>query len=415
MIYTRDRSIELGSKSFFYSFIHRFFFSRSKYEDFLFAFICTQNITRFLFGASSALFILTAHPIFTHLFWVDLLLVGSAFIILLLLFGEYLPRLIGLRFPQTTYAVSAPLASVFLIATFPIILINFKILKLIFGDIHLDHLMEPMTKSKQEIFEMIHKSRVESRISTDEKRLIESVLTFKDRIAREIMVPRVELFILSSETTIRDAAKLIDEEGFSRIPIYEDTVDNIVGVVMYKDLIKKYMEYEKTKEESILDAPVKSIQKAVFYIPETKKISVLLQEFRKKQVHLAIIVDEYGGTEGVVTIEDILEEIVGEISDEYDEEEELFLQKKEGYWIVDPRMSIIDAEEQLGVKIPQEGDYDTIGGYIFHSTGTIPRKGLVIHQENFDLEILSSDERRVEKVMIKSRNPLDKESEDHDS
>ncbi|MEX2304566.1 MAG: hemolysin family protein [Waddliaceae bacterium] len=411
-MYTRDMSLELSNKSFFYGFLHRFFFTQAKYEDFLFAFICTQNITRFLFGSTAILFIFSAHPLFSNLFGLDLLITGSFFVIISLFFGEYLPRLIGLRHPQTTYILIAPIASLFLLAAFPIIWISIKFLKLIFGDIHLDHLKEPMTRTKQEIYEMIHKSRVESHISNEEKRLIESVLTFKDRIAREIMVPRVELFILSSETSIREAAKLIDEEGFSRIPIYEETVDNIVGVVMYKDLIKQYMEYEKTQNNSILDAPVKSIQKSVFYIPETKKISILLQEFRKKQVHMAIIVDEYGGTEGVVTIEDILEEIVGEISDEYDEEEELFIEKKEGHWIVDPRMSIIDAEEQLGIKIPQEGDYDTIGGYIFHSTGTIPPKGLVIHQENFDLEILNSDERRVEKVLIKRRSAADDERED---
>jgi CBS domain containing-hemolysin-like protein len=132
----------------------------------------------------------------------------------------------------------------------------------------------------------------------------------------------------------------------------------------------------------------------------------LLQEFRKKQVHLAIVVDEYGSTEGIVTIEDILEEIVGEIEDEYDEEEALFISQPDGSWIVDARMSLLDVEEQLGIVIPQEGDYDTVGGYIFHQAGSIPSKGFVIKHDDFTLEILRSTDRFVEKVKLK---PIKKE------
>ena len=129
-------------------------------------------------------------------------------------------------------------------------------------------------------------------------------------------------------------------------------------------------------------------------------LQYLLQEFRKKQVHMAIVVDEYGGTEGIVTIEDILEQIVGEIADEYDEDEEMFFAQNDGSWIVDARMNILDAEEQLGILVPQDGDYDTIGGYIYHRAGTIPSKGFVIKHDDFELEVLRSSERCVEKVRI---------------
>ncbi|MFQ5729960.1 MAG: hemolysin family protein, partial [Waddliaceae bacterium] len=261
---------------------------------------------------------------------------------------------------------------------------------------------EPLTQTKREIIDIIQKTKLRPELNLHEKKLIESVLRFKDRIAREVMVPRVDVFSLSAETPIHEAVKLIDEEGYSRIPIYKNTVDNIVGVLMYKDVLNKFMEYrEKDNDPSILGAPIETIQKSVLYTPETKKISNLLLEFKKKQVHLAIVVDEYGGTEGIVTIEDILEEIVGEIEDEYDEEEELYFAQHNGSWIVDARMSILDAEQQLGIIIPQEGEYDTIGGYIFHRAGSIPSKGFVIHQEEFEMEILRSDERRVERVRIK--------------
>ena len=171
---------------------------------------------------------------------------------------------------------------------------------------------------------------------------------------------------------------------------------------MYKDVLAKYMEYARKGDKAVLQSPISTLVKNVIYTPETKKISQLLQDFRKQQLHLAIIVDEYGGTEGIVTIEDILEEIVGDISDEYDQEEALFIPLSEGGWLIDSRMSILDIEEQLGIEIPQDGDYETIGGYIFHETGTIPEKGLMILKPEFELEVIRSNDRRVEKLRIKS-------------
>jgi putative hemolysin len=268
--------------------------------------------------------------------------------------------------------------------------------------IYFDHLYEPEAQTKQEIIDIIQEAQLSPGINRHDKKLIESVLSFRDRIVREIMVPRVDVFSLPADTPIKEALILIAAEGYSRIPIYRNTIDEIVGVVMYKDIFNKFREYEeKEHEAAILQAPIETIRKSVLFTPETKKISNLLQEFRKKQVHLAIVVDEYGGTEGIVTIEDILEEIVGDIADEYDEAEALFLPQHDGSWILDARMSIFDAEETLGIKIPQEGDYDTIGGYVFHCAGAIPTKGFVIHQDEFELEILDSNERVVEKVRIK--------------
>ena len=129
-----------------------------------------------------------------------------------------------------------------------------------------------------------------------EKKLIVSVLSFRNRIVREIMVPRVNVFSLSADTKIKDAAEILEEEGYSRVPVFKDSVDNIVGILMMKDLVTKYSEYtEKSNNAEILESPISTIQKPPLYTPETKKISELLQEFRRKQVHIAIVVDEYGG------------------------------------------------------------------------------------------------------------------------
>jgi CBS domain containing-hemolysin-like protein len=290
-----------------------------------------------------------------------------------------------------------------MVAIFPLSFIFLKFSYAFAKTIYFNPLSETTSEAKQEIMEIIEESNFTATLDPHDKKLIEGVMDFKDRIAREIMVPRVDIFSLSDDTTIEQAAVLIYNEGYSRIPIYKHTMDNIIGVLMYKDVLAKYMEYSRTQDIKILQAPISSLVKNVLYTPETKKISHLLQEFRKKQVHLAIIVDEYGGTEGIVTIEDILEEIVGDIADEYDQSEEsLFIALPEGGWLVDARMTILDIEEQFDIEIPQDGDYDTIGGYIFHETGNIPAKGFILTKPNFELEVIRSNDRRVEKLRIKA-------------
>lgn len=255
--------------------------------------------------------------------------------------------------------------------------------------------------SVETLSDLIHEISEGNLLSEHDRKLFKSVLTFRDRIVREVMVPRVDLFCLPDSCTIREAAVAMQKEGYSRVPVYKNTQDHIVGVLLYKDIFAKYMQYEANQSaKEFLDGPVEELAKNVLYTPETKKLSLLLQEFRKKQMHLAVVVDEYGGTAGVVTIEDILEEIVGEIADEYDETEVLVFPTGRGAWIVDGRINLLDLAEDTGIKVPQEGEYDTMAGYVFFRLGTIPKKGVVLHHDNFDIEILSSGDRFVEKVKI---------------
>lgn len=414
-IHKRDskKQIDAAGNWFFYRPFHQYFFPKSEYEGLFFATVCAQNISRFCYAASAVIFLL-ATPLFDSnstisspeysdfsTFWI--ILSGIAFLLISFIFGEYLPRILGMRIPEKVLRMCTPFASIFMFLAFPITYIFLKISQSFSRTIYFDQLHEPEAQAKQEIIDIIEDAQLSPGINRHDKKLFESVLSFRERIAREVMVPRVNMFSLASTTTIKDAATLIAAEGYSRIPVYKNTVDEIVGVVMYKDILHKYCEFqEKGNDLSVLLAPIETIQKNVLYTPETKKISILLQEFRKKQVHLAIVVDEYGGTEGIVTIEDILEEIVGDIADEYDIEEAQFTVQPDGSMIVDARMSIFDAEELLGIDIPQEGDYDTIGGYVFHCAGTIPAKGFTIHQDAFELQVLGSNERVVERVKIKS-------------
>jgi putative hemolysin len=290
----------------------------------------------------------------------------------------------------------------FIICAFFVCIIVFLSLRTRFGHKlrkKLSYYSQPEPKEK--LLELIEHSGNGSMLNEHDKKLLLAVLNFRDRIVREIMVPRVSLFCISHDCTIREAALLLEREGYSRVPVYKNTQDQIVGILMYKDVLSKYKEYEtRANDPKILDMSVETIMKSALYTPETKKLSLLLQEFRKRQVHIAVVVDEYGGTAGVVTIEDILEEIVGEIADEYDEEQSLYQRGPAGSWIVDGRMNLLDLGEELGIKIPQKGDYDTVAGYVFYQLGTIPKKGVVLHHDTFQLEILSSGDRFVEKVKI---------------
>lgn len=397
---------------FFYRRLHTHIFPKQQWEALYFAMTCAQNLCRFCFAFSAIILFMKIYPdgldaiLDGNISPINLIWIIPLFFLFLLfsfLLADYLPRILGNRFPQIMFQLSAFISSIFLTLALPISYIFLTFSERLSRTVYFNHFHEPTARAKQEIIQLIEDSQVSPTLDIEDKKLIESVLQFKERIAREVMVPRVNVFSLPHDTTIKEAIKLLEKEGYSRIPIYKNTVDNIVGVLMYKDLMAKYMEYEKNnKDQRIIEAPIETIQKNVLYAPETKKISALLQEFRKKQVHMAIIVDEYGGTEGIVTIEDILEEIVGEIEDEYDDEAELFAPQADGSWTVDAHMSILDIEEQLAIKIPQEGEYDTIGGYIFHCAGAIPTKGFIIHRDDFEIEILQSNDRCVEKVKLRA-------------
>lgn len=394
--------------SFFYVFFHRIFFKRFQFEMLIFSSTLGENLARLGYVASAVTGLLYFEGGITTATWV---IVCIILLFLILLIGDFFPRLWAIWSPENALSQSLPFASFFLYLSFPFSFLFLKLFQLALGSRKEASLGDPLEEMRESMVQILRAANVKEKLNSADKKLIESVVKFKERIVREVMVPRVNLFLLEAEITVREAAQELMTEGYSRIPVYRETIDNIIGVLMFKDVLQLYMDcLEGKKDQAVLNAPIENFTKNVFYTPETKKVAQLLQEFRTKQMHMAIVVDEYGGTEGVVTMEDILEEIVGEIADEYDiGEERLFTtQPGGGAWIVDARMSILDAEENFKIHIPQEGEYDTIGGYIFHKIGSIPQKGLRIHHEDFDLEILSSSERSVEKVRI---TPLKDEEE----
>lgn len=253
---------------------------------------------------------------------------------------------------------------------------------------------------REQILEWLESVGDASFLEPGEHQLLLSMVSFKDRITREIMVPRLNLFAIPVDSTIEEALQLCSEERYSRIPVYKETIDEIIGLLYLKDLLVFLA--EKKNEKFFLDKKqtVSSLVQPALFTPETKKISHLLQEFRAKKTHLAIVINEYGGTEGVITIEDILEELVGEIADETDLAERAPYTKTSSGWIIEGTMNILDLEKDLGISLPQNTEYDTLGGFIFHRAGTIPEKGWCLHLDDFEIKVLNSNARSIKKVQI---------------
>lgn len=393
--------------------VRNFLWPRAQLEATHFLLLCTLNLLRFAYAVSVVTWLWVAflppfHPVDRAPDLHEWIVTAAALLALFsigFVLGDYVPKAIATKYPKIVLRITANLAMLYVLLCFPISWPLFAISRRI---VKLEGFPAPVG---HEFLEMIEDLNVTSKFDAHDKKLIESVVDFRHKLAKEVMVPRVDVFSLPGKTPIREATRLLDPEGYSRIPVYDTSIDEILGVLMQKDLLRKFMESEASGDTTILDAPLETIVKEVIFTPETKRISLLLQEFRSKKVHMAIVVDEYGGTEGIVTIEDILEQIVGEIADEYDQEEALFVPNAEGGWIVDARMSILDVEDMLEVIIPEEGDYDTLAGFVFHCAGSIPPKGFVIHRDNLELTVLSSNDRMVEKVWLKPTQNDDSEGD----
>lgn len=388
--------------------LHRFICRDTQPDFFFFSILVSRYIfliAYILLYSASLLGSLSLIHYFSEFAWLNSLEIlrffGFCFVLIasVIIFSDILPRIWAHYSPNSLLKFIATPASFFLLLLSPITLPLCRLIKLTSPHIAFSSLSTP----QNEFVDFLSDVHNESPFSEIDKRLILSALHFRNRITREIMRPRVGLFCISEDLTLSQAAELLQQEGYSRVPVYRGTIDSIVGVLFYKDVLSRYVAATQSPEdrERLLSMPIKTLLKKVFYCPETKKISSLLQEFRKKQTHIAVVVDEYGGTSGLVTIEDILEEIVGEISDEYDDQETLFQPAATGGgWIVDARMNLLDVEEEIGIKIPQEEDYDTIAGYVFYRIGSIPQAGLVLHHDNFEIEVLKSNDRMVQEVRI---------------
>jgi CBS domain containing-hemolysin-like protein len=234
----------------------------------------------------------------------------------------------------------------------------------------------------------------ESVIEDEEKEMIASIFEFGETLAREVMVPRIDVEAVSVDTPMLDALDVILRAGHSRIPVHTHSIDNIAGILYAKDLLR-YLRDGRT------DVPLGKILRPAYFIPESKKVDELLQELQQRKVHMAVVVDEYGGTAGLVTIEDLLEEIVGEIQDEYDAEEPAVEATGDQEYLFDARVALDEVNKLLGVELPTEGG-DTLGGFIYSQLGKVPAVGDTIDFEDVRVEVLSVAGRRIKQVRVSS-------------
>jgi len=257
--------------------------------------------------------------------------------------------------------------------------------------------------TEEEIQEIIDASEEEGLINPEENEMIRSIFALSDTVVREIMVPRTDMASVSVDTSVGEVLKTIITCGHSRIPVYDGTVDNITGLLYAKDLLK----YWGMSDASL---NIKRIMRTPYFIPETKNLEELLQEFKRKRVHIAIVIDEYGGTSGLVTIEDLLEQIVGDIQDEYDLEEDWLVEEPDGSVLVDARLPIEELEEHFSIEIERD-KFDTVAGLIFHLTGRIPKVGEEIENGTLRMTVLEGGERNIRKVRVVRRAGASEETE----
>jgi putative hemolysin len=232
------------------------------------------------------------------------------------------------------------------------------------------------------------------------RELLHSIIEFSDTVIREIMVPRTDMIAIEVDSSADDVLRTIVEARHSRVPVYEGTIDHVLGVLHVKDLFHHLAHPEQARAAAF---DLRKEARPTFYVPEIMKISELLREFQRRKTHMAIVVDEYGGTAGVVTLEDIIEEIVGDIQDEYDVDEKQFRVVGDDKIIADGRVSIWDLGKALSVEFPSDADYETLAGFLVSRAGHLPRTGAVITWGNLRFTVKEADEKRVGTVEIETR------------
>ena len=231
----------------------------------------------------------------------------------------------------------------------------------------------------------------EGLIEGEERRLLQSIVDFGDTLVREVMTPRPDIVAIRDTATVGDVRAMFREQEYSRFPVYKDSLDNIAGFVFVKDLVVL-----STADD---ERPVATLLRPAVFVPETKRVPELLKQFQRQQTQCAIVVDEYGGTAGLVTIEDLLEEIVGEIRDEYDVESEPIVDEGRGRWLFSGKANIDEVIQRLDVEIEREG-FETVGGYLLSHLGRVPAVGEIFEMDGLTVEVLDAERRRINKVRM---------------
>lgn len=309
-----------------------------------------------------------------------------------LVFGELVPKRLAMKYSEKIAFSSVGIIKAISVVASPFV----KLLTLSTNAVSKIFKItenEEEVVTEEEIRMMIDVGEEKGVIGVAAKEMLNNVFEFNDKIVSEIMVPRTEVFALDKELTIKEVIDILSEDTrYSRVPVYEETIDNIVGIVYIKDiLLSKKDENRKIKE----------LMKKAYYVPETITVDKLFEEMRKNKKQISIVIEEHGGTSGIVTMEDILEEIVGEIYDEYDTSENKVVELDSNTYLIDGSLAIYDLEKIFDIEIP-EGDYDTISGYLIDLLGRIPKpkENIIIETEQLDFKVEKVKNKKIVQVKV---------------
>jgi len=257
-------------------------------------------------------------------------------------------------------------------------------------------------EKQEEILSVVERGKMEGVVDAEEMEMIENVLELSDTTAEEIMTPRTDVIAVKADDDLQTILKTISEAGHSRIPVYEKNIDNIIGLIYAKDLLDQVGKTDG-------DFNLRDKMRKAYFVPETKPLRALLHEFQNQKLHIAVVLDEYGGTAGIVTIEDILEELVGEIVDEYEDMPPATIKKLSETTIeADARMYIDDLNEEFELALPEDEDYDTLGGFVFSHLGYIPKTNETFDYEDVKFTITAAEPRRIKRVRIQKPTAKEK-------
>lgn len=262
--------------------------------------------------------------------------------------------------------------------------------------------------TEEELFEIINASSETGVITDDTHEMLNSVIQLKQTQIQEVMVPRTEFTAIAADCKVNDAIKIITEKGFSRYPVFNENLDQVVGILYAKDILKHL-------NQDFNKLTLRKIIRPIYFVPETKKVRDLLQEFRVKGIHIAVAVDEYGGTSGLVTISDLVEEIIGKIYDENlpaEKSEELIEKLDDGTYLVNGKTEIEEIKEIFNIEIEHRGKFESVGGMAVFLSGSIPQTGENFTYKNLSLTVASADKRRVKKVHLQLLSEPDPKNSD---
>ena len=332
----------------------------------------------------------------------------AVYMVVLLSIGQFFPRKLGLQHDEkiadATETLLNTVATVVRPVTFLLMLTANILLKLFRQQTQ----VVDGSFSEEEVMSMLEVGQESGVLKEEGRKMINSIFAFDDKLAYECMTPRTDVFMIDIDDPIEEYLDDLMALRYSRIPVYRDDSDNIIGILNVKDY------FRQAREDSFETVEIEPILRKAYFVPETKNIDSLFFELQKLKQQIAILIDEYGGFSGIVTMEDIIEQVMGDIDDEYDEEEEIIDKVDENIYLVDGDVNLDDLHEELGVNLESETS-ETIGGFIIDMLGEIPDEsavGRIVAYENYELKIMAVQDRRIERVKIYI---LDKPAENTDS